>query len=454
MQVVRRTVAFLLLFALILTCNPSLLQAAAISAGAAAPARTVRLWVDVAEGWVDGRRVSLDVPPRIVQGRTVVPLRFLAEALGATVTWEPAARMVTCELGERRTVLWIDRTEARVNGQPAELDVPPTIAGGRTMLPLRFVAEALGAEVVWSAEQRSIVVTHPAGGSGGSDRAEPAAGLTVHGVGIGAGAAQVEQALGQPLRRDPGADGISWWIYHQDYRHYVQVGLRAGKVAVIYSNDGFTLGGVGVGAGRAAVNAGFDIPDRLVLDRQGVRTIVPQQKDAPRALVDGVVVTFYFDRVDGDRLSAVLLSDVTAFWQTFSDTLDAADPAAVQAAYARQLLDLANTARVRRGLTPLVWDAAVAKVAAGHSHDMWQNGFFSHTSPTAGSLSDRFAAAGLSRYGVGENIAKGQATPFEAHEQWLNSTGHRSNMLNPNWIAFGAGVVQRLYTQNFTSWRS
>lgn len=107
---------------------------------------------------IDGKPVTPDVPPRIVNGRTLVPIRIISETLGAAVEWSEAERLVTVSQRSVRVQLKIDDTRATINGEPALLDVPPTIVDGRTLVPLRFVAEALGLKVEWEGATRTVRV--------------------------------------------------------------------------------------------------------------------------------------------------------------------------------------------------------------------------------------------------------------------------------------------------------
>ena len=108
---------------------------------------------------IDGRAVTTDVPPLLRDGRTLVPIRVISEYLGARVTWDPAARRVDVVAPGGRTVaLRVGSKDAQVNGAPVTLDVPAQIVNGRTMVPLRFIGEALGAEVTWDEPGRVVRV--------------------------------------------------------------------------------------------------------------------------------------------------------------------------------------------------------------------------------------------------------------------------------------------------------
>ncbi|MBS3873186.1 MAG: hypothetical protein KGZ92_09455 [Firmicutes bacterium] len=107
---------------------------------------------------INGAPLTLDVAPVIQNGRTLVPMRAIFEALGARVSWDDATSTVTAYRREEAVVLQIGNRTAWVNGPARTLDVPPVIVGGRTMVPLRFVAEALGAEVAWQDAPPTVTV--------------------------------------------------------------------------------------------------------------------------------------------------------------------------------------------------------------------------------------------------------------------------------------------------------
>lgn len=109
--------------------------------------------------FVDGDRVAFDQPPLTLGGRVLVPLRGVFERMGATVDWEPATRTVLAVRGNTVIELVIGRRAVQVNNRVVALDVPAMIAGGRTLVPLRFVSEALGATVEWQEETRTVLIS-------------------------------------------------------------------------------------------------------------------------------------------------------------------------------------------------------------------------------------------------------------------------------------------------------
>lgn len=114
---------------------------------------------------VNGENLQMDVAPLIENGRTLVPMRAIFETLGAVVSWNPAAQKVTAVKGTMEISLVIGGA-AVVNGQTVQLDVPAKIVQGRTVVPLRFISESLGARVQWLGESRTVLINNADAGSG------------------------------------------------------------------------------------------------------------------------------------------------------------------------------------------------------------------------------------------------------------------------------------------------
>ena len=124
-----------------------------------------------------------------------------------------------------------------------------------------------------------------------------------------------------------------------------------------------------------------------------------------------------------------------------------------QSSYSKEVIRLVNEIRVQNGLGKLTEDWQLSRVAQYKSQDMKDNGYFSHTSPTYGSPFDMMKSFGISYKSAAENIAKGQATPQQVVNAWMNSQGHRANILNKNYTHIGVGYVKsgNIWTQMFIS---
>ena len=121
------------------------------------------------------------------------------------------------------------------------------------------------------------------------------------------------------------------------------------------------------------------------------------------------------------------------------------------ASYEHEVVRLVNEIRQQNGLKPLIENWELSRVARYKSQDMLDNRYFSHTSPTYGSPFQMIKAFGLSYRTAGENIAKGYASPQAVVNGWMNSSGHRANILNVSYTQIGIGYVAQgnYWTQMF-----
>ncbi|MGD6817564.1 CAP domain-containing protein [Metabacillus sp. 84] len=119
--------------------------------------------------------------------------------------------------------------------------------------------------------------------------------------------------------------------------------------------------------------------------------------------------------------------------------------------FEQQVVELTNQEREKQGLKPLQVDEELSKVAKEKSADMQKNNYFDHNSPTYGSPFDMMKQFGVEYKTAGENIAMGQKSPEEVVQAWMNSEGHRKNIMNSEFTHIGVGHVEEgnYWTQQF-----
>ena len=110
---------------------------------------------------VNGELIPTIVSPTIIDGRTVVPVRAVTEALGASVDWDGSTRSVTIARGDNTIVMTIDSDIATVDAVTTTLDVAPILVNDTTMLPIRFIAESFDLDVEWDESSRTVIITTP-----------------------------------------------------------------------------------------------------------------------------------------------------------------------------------------------------------------------------------------------------------------------------------------------------
>jgi uncharacterized protein YkwD len=282
------------------------------------------------------------------------------------------------------------------------------------------------------------------------------ASISISGVAIGASERDVITRLGQAVRVDQSQYGFQWHIYNQDYRAYVQVGIRNGRVVGLFTNSADLLSSqqARIGMDARAVRAIFGKPVDHIR-RGNIRYLIQSNGEFDVFLDNGgSFITIYYDVHEGQTVTSIQLIEkqeeieLSGRYGIHTDEL--------RRSFEAQSLDLANAIRVRFGLSAMKWSPEAASVARSHSEDMLVRQYFAHDGPGGPSMGDRMrpVMSLLGWRGAAENIARGQVDTIQAHEAWMNSLGHRRNILKSAHGLLGVGVAFEsdgipLYTQNF-----
>jgi len=149
-----------------------------------------------------------------------------------------------------------------------------------------------------------------------------------------------------------------------------------------------------------------------------------------------------------------LIFNETARWHGSSNTVLLGDaskhvPPPAVSNFEAQVLELTNNERARHGLNALHWDEKTLGVARAHSTDMAKRRYFNHYTPEGISPFDRLTAAGVTYWTAGENIAMGQRSAAIVVNAWMNSPGHRANILTAGFTHIGIGFDNYYWTQVF-----
>jgi uncharacterized protein YkwD len=261
---------------------------------------------------VDGERIVFtDQTPALVGGRTLVPVRAVFEAIGFTVGWDEATQMISLTRGRDSVQLTIGRSTFVVNGEPRALDVPAQIIGGRTMLPIRAVLESVGYYVGWDAQTQTV------------------------------------QILSEP----PPAP------------------------------------------------AQIVIPNRRLTE-----------------------------------------SEISAWIAAYGSPTE----------FEREVIRLVNIERAAANLSPLVEDSTLMMSARFKAQSLNDLDYFSHTNPVYGAFQNiSFEVFNIPTQTIAENLARGHRTPAEVVHGWMNSDGHRENILNPDFTRIGVGYFNNNWAQKF-----
>jgi|BioPla2DNA2_1021312.scaffolds.fasta_scaffold02819_6 uncharacterized protein YkwD len=405
-----------------------------------------------------------DVKPIIINGRTLVPVRGVFENLNAHVRWFEDKKSVLIMKEALQIYFFINDTEVSVNQKRFTLDVPATIINGRTMVPLRFISEALGAEVSWDAKSRTVEISVPHYPFAYTkaislDLLNEKYQNNIQWL-IGAPVGYVEHILGKPDRIDLSRYGFEWYIYNSDLEKYLMVGVKNKTVVGLYSNSKhYKINeSIGYNTPREEVHELFNLPMGSIVKGNGRYTIgIKNTEDGePEYEMFDVerryYATIFYDIHNEGRVTSYMIIDYATEYSLESYYGEPSEE--LRDSYERQLFDLVNAVRTRENKTFLEFDEKVAAVAREHSKDMSLNDYFDHINLKGENSSDRLRNAGVSFYAAGENIARFHMCPIYAHESLMNSTtGHRENILG-DCTHLGTGVYLDsdgipTYTQNF-----
>lgn len=118
----------------------------------------MELWIGGKTPVINGIKTAMDVPAQIVGGSTMVPIRFISESFGADVVWNQYTKTITITRIDKQIVLTVGKQTAYIDGKEATLAKPPVVVGGRTLVPLRFISEAFGAKVEWNGDEKKVTI--------------------------------------------------------------------------------------------------------------------------------------------------------------------------------------------------------------------------------------------------------------------------------------------------------
>ncbi|WP_253275466.1 CAP domain-containing protein [Rossellomorea aquimaris] len=282
---------------------------------------------------------------------------------------------------------------------------------------------------------------------------------------IGKDTKKVIEAFGDPERVEPSSYGYEWWIYPISDKQYIQMGVNNDKVVTLFAiGNQVDVSPYKLGQSLEDIYR-FTIVDSeiVVNDDSGAYQFELNEEDLNTRLLislGDIYAQLYLDKFTGKLTSIRFLDSQTLIemhpyeMMYRGELAEAEDPSEdewdkVNSASEQQIFDITNVLRHQFEEGTLKWDEETAKVARGHSREMYEEDYFSHDSPTFGNLSERLESENVMFKTAGENIASQYTDAPEAVHGWLNSEGHRKILLEQQFTHLGVGVYKRYYTQNF-----
>ncbi len=259
---------------------------------------------------------------------------------------------------------------------------------------------------------------------------------------VGMSEKKLVQAYGKPARKDASEYGFTWYVYNKDYKNFFMAGVRNDKVVAVYTNAaGLKYGSkIKLNTTRTAARKALGTPTTMLQNGNTFYMIYNATQRDFFTVGSNYVIVFY-DTLKGNKTTAILI--VPKADENNALLNKPALSSAVQRAYEKESVDLTNAIRVRNGLKALKTNADNTELARLRSKDMVKRNYFSHYTP-APEKKNVFQIAksmGVKYTSMGENIAFGNHNAIFAQESFMNSSGHRSNLLRSKYTKVGSGVA-------------
>jgi hypothetical protein len=119
---------------------------------------TILLQIGSLVATINYKTIKLDVAPILLKNRVMVPIRFISEVLGAKVDWNQSAQKITISEENVTIEIWIGNIKMKVNNKEVTIDSPPLIIKGRTLVPIRVISESLGGTVSWDSSKQTVTI--------------------------------------------------------------------------------------------------------------------------------------------------------------------------------------------------------------------------------------------------------------------------------------------------------
>lgn len=276
------------------------------------------------------------------------------------------------------------------------------------------------------------------------------------GVNLGDSQMQVLQVFGEARDVLISEYGFDWYIFHDDYKDYIQIGMQDGHVVAIYTNAK-AADALGVTYGMSRDDARLCLGEPVYVIDKPAASYRVMKEDAPAAEGD----VFFFQNAYIHVFYDIFKHDsVTSFHIIEKDTemnfgLYGNPTEALCESFEKQNFYVTNALRKREGKEPLSYSDALSGVARSHAENMAEYDYFSHEDRDGNLAHQRMSLAGIYYLSAGENLAMGSQNSLYMHEMLMNSEGHRKNILG-NYQFLGVGVAFRadgapFLAQNYTA---
>ena len=391
---------------------------------------------------LDGLQIRFDVPPQVISGRTMVPMRAVFEELGARVEWNPSTQTIIATTDSGDTLrLVIGSNTIYKNNIADVIDVPAQVINGRTMVPMRFIAQAMGLDVRWIESTRTVEIETP--------------------IDVTA----FEQRVFELINLERENRGYHTLIWDDDLANVARnhsVDMAVNNLSSTIGSDGSTTydrlerAGVTMRSGGQIMVFNQRTPEAAAeqLIRNNLHSVLHENNthigvgfhrkpDSQHRFYTNI--NFGEDRAtlrllwNYPPLSEItipnrrLTTDEMSTWISEYHVMGSSNHFEIE------VVELVNKERANAGLRPLSINSTLMMTARFKSQSMSDLNYFDHTG-VYGEPWDLARVFGYNFRAFGENLARSQTSAASVVDTWMNSPGHRSNILNSGFNSIGVGL--------------
>lgn len=268
---------------------------------------------------------------------------------------------------------------------------------------------------------------------------------------IGDSKASVIKRINKPNRIDKSEYNFNWYVYNTYKEKFVMVGIKNNKVVALFTNniDSCENEGICINKDLNYIKDNYKI---LKYKNKGnIKYEISSNDEYDVIYKNKKYITVFYDKFDKNKIWAYQIIEKNC--EDEMKSIYAPKDKDIEKSFMYQIIDLTNSTRYKYNLRELDYDEKATICARKHSEDMKDNDFFDHKNLNNQTPFDRMENEGIDYLSAGENIAAGQTNAIFVHNGWMNSQGHRKNILG-NYKYIGVGVIfggkyKTYYTENF-----
>lgn len=268
---------------------------------------------------------------------------------------------------------------------------------------------------------------------------------------IGDSKDSVIKKINKPNRVDRSEYGFNWYVYNTYKEIFFMVGIKHNKVVALFTNniDSCENEGIYINKDLNYIKENYKI---LKYKNKGnIKYEISSNDEYNIIYKNKKYITVFYDKFNKNKIWAYQIIEKNC--EDEMKSIYAPVNKDVEKSFMYQIIDLTNSTRYKYNLKELAYNERATLCARKHSEDMKNNDFFDHENLNNETPFDRMEKEGIHYLSAGENIAAGQTNAIFAHNGWMNSQGHRKNILG-NYKYIGVGVIfggkyKTYYTENF-----